>query len=66
MSKVEQLEKQIETLSEKELAEFRAWFAEFDWQAWDRQIARDAAAGKLDALAEKALREHAEGKTKPL
>jgi len=66
MGKVEQLEKQIETLSEKELAAFREWFTEFDWQAWDRQIERDAGAGRLDTLADKALREHAKGKTKPL
>ena len=34
--------------------------------AWDREIERDAAAGKLDQLAEDALREHRAGKTKPV
>jgi len=66
VSKVEKLEEEIKGLSAQELAEFRAWFAEFDWAVWDRQIERDAAAGKLDALAEEALREHAAGKTKAL
>ena len=66
MSKVENIEQQIKTLSPKELAEFRAWFIEFDWAAWDRQLERDAAAGKLDPLAEKALRDHAAGKTTSL
>jgi hypothetical protein len=66
MSKVEKIEHEIKGLSAKELAEFRAWFAEFDWAAWDRKIERDAAAGKLDALGEKALRDHAAGKTKAL
>jgi succinate dehydrogenase flavin-adding protein (antitoxin of CptAB toxin-antitoxin module) len=66
MSKVEQLEQQIQSLSEEELAQFRAWFQEFDWALWDRQLERDVAAGKLDRLADKASRDHAAGKTKPL
>ena len=66
MSKVEQLEQQIQTLSPEELAQFRAWFAEFDWEMWDRQLERDVASGKLDELAEKALRDHASGKSTPL
>ena len=66
MSKIEQLEEQIQALSPDELAQFRAWFVEFDWQMWDRQLEHDAASGKLDALAEKALRDHAEGKSTPL
>ena len=66
MSKVEKIEQQLKGLSPKELAEFRAWFVEFDWAAWDRQLERDTAGGKLDALGEKALRDHAAGKTTPL
>jgi hypothetical protein len=42
-------------LSPEELAEFRAWFLEFDAAAWDRQFEQDAAAGQLDGLAEEAL-----------
>ncbi len=66
MSKVESIEQQIKALSPEELAQLRAWFDEFDWAVWDRQIERDAAAGKLDALAEKALQDYAAGKTTPL
>lgn len=66
MSKIEELEQQVQALSPEELARFREWFLEFDWAAWDRQLERDVRAGKLDALAEKALRDYAEGKTKPL
>ncbi len=66
MGKVENIEQQVQALSHEELAQFRAWFLEFDLAAWDRQIGRDARAGKLDALADKALRDHAAGKTKPL
>lgn len=66
MSKIEELERKVQALSPEELAQFREWFLTFDWAAWDRQLERDVAAGKLDALAEKALRDHAAGKTKPL
>ena len=31
----------------EELAEFRAWFADFDGALWDRQIEEDVAAGML-------------------
>ncbi len=66
MSKVESIEQQIKALSPEELSQLRAWFLEFDWALWDRQLERDVAAGKLEALAEKALRDHASGKTTPL
>jgi len=66
MGKVESLEEQIKALSVEELAQFRAWFLEFDWALWDEQLERDVASGKLDALAEKALRDHAAGKSTPL
>ena len=63
MGKVENIEQQIQALSPEELAQLRAWFLEFDWAAWERQIERDGRAGTLDGLAEKALRDHASGKT---
>jgi hypothetical protein len=63
MRKLEALEKRISELSAEELAEFRQWFTEFDARAWDRQIERDVEAGKLDALADEALRDHAAGKS---
>ena len=66
MDKVERIEQDVQALSPEELARFRAWFLEYDWAAWDRRLERDVRAGKLDDLAEKALRDHAAGKTKPL
>jgi len=66
MSKIEAIEQQIKALSAEEVAQLREWFLEFDWALWDQQLERDVAAGKLDALAEKALREHSAGKTKPI
>jgi hypothetical protein len=66
MNKVEKIEQDIQSLSPQELAQFRAWFLEFDWAIWDRQIERDAEARRLDDLAAKALRDHKAGKTTPL
>jgi outer membrane murein-binding lipoprotein Lpp len=63
MGKVEKLEHEVEALSSEELAQFRAWFLEFDWAAWDAQLESDVRAGRLDALAEKALADHAARKT---
>jgi hypothetical protein len=66
MGKVEKIEQEVQALSSAELAEFRVWFLEYDWAAWDRQLERDVQAGRLDDLAEKALGDHAAGKTTPL
>ena len=66
MGKVEKIEQEVQALSPGELAQFRAWFLEYDWAAWDSQLERDVQAGRLDDLAEEALREHAADQTKPL
>ncbi len=66
MGKVEKIENEVQALSPAELAQFRAWFLEYDWAAWDQQLERDVQAGRLDDLADKALREHAADKTTPL
>jgi len=66
MGKIENLERLIKDLSAKELARFREWFAKFDAAAWDGQFEADVAAGKLDALAERALKAHASGETNKL
>ena len=62
----EDIEKAVEQLDPRELARFRAWFAEFDAEQFDAAIARDAEAGKLDALADEALAQHRAGKSREL
>ena len=59
MSQIEKIESQIAEFNSAELAAFRKWFVEFDASAWDRQFEADAKAGRLDCLAENALRDHA-------
>lgn len=63
MSRVKSIEREIQSLSEDELADLRQWFAAFDAEAWDRQFEDHVRAGKLDRHAEKALGDHADGKS---
>lgn len=66
MKKLEKLEQEIQSLTPEEAAAFRAWFLEFDWAQWDRQLERDVEAGKLDALADEALHDLEAGRTTQL
>jgi hypothetical protein len=66
MSRVEQIEVQIKELTSEELQSLRAWFAEYDAQIWDRQFEADVHSGKLDRLADDALREHKAGRSTKL
>jgi hypothetical protein len=66
MTKVEQIAQEIQRLSPDEFAELREWLLEQDWAEWDRQIERDAAAGRLDRLMKQALADHAAGKSRPI
>lgn len=66
MTRVEQLEQEIAKLDPAEFAQLREWILDQDWTEWDRQIERDAAAGKLDGLMRRALADDAAGKSRPL
>ena len=63
MSRVEQIEGEVKSLSPDELKAFRDWFARFDAEVWDDQIEADAKNGKLKSLAERALRDHESGRS---
>lgn len=66
MTKIQRLEREIETLTPGELAAFRKWFQDYDAAVWDEQIEQDAVAGKLDKLAAKALADHKAGRTREI
>ncbi len=66
MTTAEDIEKAVEQLDPRELARFRAWFEAFDAERFDAAIARDAHAGKIDALAEEALTAHRAGRSRDL
>jgi hypothetical protein len=61
MSTVEQIEAAILKLSPQELSQLADWVLDLDEQRWDEQIEQDAAAGKLDFLAQEALAEFETG-----
>lgn len=63
MSTIQEIETAVTQLSPAQLADFRAWFTEYDAQKWDNQIAEDTAAGRLDALADEALADLRAGRT---
>ena len=66
MSTITEIELAVQKLAPQELAKFREWFAQFDADQWDLQIDRDAAAGRLDALADEALDDLRHGRCKDL
>lgn len=63
MTRLETLEREVENVSTEGLLAFRAWSAECDWQAWDRHLEQDVAAGKLAKLAAEARAEDERGET---
>jgi len=62
MSTITEIEDAVRRLSLEDLAAFREWFVQLDAEAWDRQIEEDAAAGRLDSLAEEALEDLRQGR----
>ncbi len=66
MTKLEKIEAEIKSLSAEDIKSLGDWFAEFQADQWDAQIERDAKAGKLDKLAERALAAHKAGQTTAL
>lgn len=57
MSTVIEIESAVQKLSRSDLAKFRDWFLGFDAAAWDKQFEEDVATGRLDALADEAIRD---------
>ena len=66
MSKLEDIEKAVQELPPDKLAQFRTWFEQFEAERFDSKIEQDAQGGRLDELAEAALREHRAGRSREL
>lgn len=62
MTDIEELEAKVSDLSNEKLAIFRDWFYQFEDKLWDKKIAADFRAGKLNHLIEKARLELSQGK----
>ena len=66
MTKLEELERVVTSLTDEEYREFRRWFLEKDWEQWDRQIEEDSRTGQLDFLVREAFEAKKEGKLQEL
>jgi hypothetical protein len=66
MTTVEDIEKAVEKLPPELLARFRTWFEEFEATRFDRKIDQHAQSGRLDRLADEALREFRDGHKREL
>lgn len=66
MTKFETILEAAKELSTEELAKLRAFIEELEADAWDAQIERDAAAGKLDKIEARALQNLKAGRVREL
>ena len=66
MRSVEEIESEIAKLAPAEVRQVAKWLEEYAAELWDKQIEKDAAAGRLDRFIEESLDEHRQGKTRPL
>jgi len=62
MTSIEQIEQAVALLPLDEYRQFRNWFIERDWAAWDQQIEADSISGKLDFLMREAEEEKQQGR----
>ncbi len=63
MTKLEQIEDAVAGLLPSEFERFRRWFEDLQAARLDDRIARDAAAGRLDGLAEVAVEDFEESRS---
>ena len=54
MTRLRGIQSEIVSLGPSDYKALRRWFAERDWDAWDRDLEEDAKSGGLDFLAEEA------------
>ena len=63
---VQELEQAVSRLSLAEFVQFAEWFAAYQQDIWDKQIAEDVKAGRLDRLIAQAHREFEAGRCRVL
>jgi hypothetical protein len=64
MSTVQEIESAITQLKPRDIHAVADWLLEYRETLWDKKIADDAQAGKLNLLIKKAKTSHRAGKTK--
>ena len=63
---VKDIQEAVAQLSADDLVIFRSWYEDFDAQIWDEQFEDDVNAGRLDALADRALADFRAGRYEEL
>jgi hypothetical protein len=63
---VEDLENAVAKLPPEQFAKFRDWFEALDGARLDAKIERDAEAGKLDSIADRAIADFRQGHVRDL
>jgi hypothetical protein len=66
MTRIEEIENAVTSLSIEEYRLFREWFLERDWEQWDKQIQADSNSGELDFLVKEAMDEKTHDKLRDL
>ncbi len=66
MPALNEIGKQVQSLSKKDYKSFRKWFYDFDDKIWEQEIQRDAEKGILDFLIKEAKDERNAGTLKDL
>jgi hypothetical protein len=66
MMTIDYIKDAVSRLSSRKLARFRAWFETFGKARFDEKIERDAEAGKLDRLAERAGADFRQGRARAI
>lgn len=66
MTTLAQIEQAVLTLRNDDFQRLYHWMRELDHHAWDRQIEEDSNSGALDWLANQAIEEYRQGKTRSL
>jgi hypothetical protein len=61
---IEDLEKAVAELPPDQLEQFLAWIEEYNAARLDRTIERDAASGKLDRFADRAIADYKAGRAR--
>lgn len=66
MTTLAQIEQAVMTLTQDDFQKLYRWMRERDHQQWDQQIEEDSYNGALDWLANQAINEYRQGRTRPL
>jgi hypothetical protein len=58
MSTISEIKETIKHLSEEEFNSFSNWFHKLEEKKWDKELEKDIEEGRLDDLAQEALKEY--------